>query len=120
MNKQRILITTITGALLGIFCIVGANLRYEGTLSNAYLFAFWYNRVVMGFVIGLLICKGPIWKMVLRGAIIGLAIGFMFYSATEFLDLTGFMVSAIYGVIIEFVAYFIENKKEKNKEGVSL
>jgi len=31
-------------------------------------------------------------------------ISFAFYSATEFLDLTGFLVGAVYGIIIEFVA----------------
>ena len=121
MNKQRILITTITGAILGIFCIVGANWRYGGDLSTAYLFAFWFNRVVMGFVIGLVICKGPFWKMIVRGALFGLLIGFMFYSATEFFDLTGFLVSAVYGIIIELVAYYIQKNKTKNREeGVTL
>jgi hypothetical protein len=45
--------------------------------------------------------------------VVGLFVSFAFYSATEFYDLLGFLVGAIYGLIIEFVLYKLENKKEK-------
>lgn len=104
MNYKRLLVSGIMGALLGVLCIVGANLRYNGTLANDYLFAFWFNRVLIGLFIGLLIpFKNPL-HLALRGALVGLFISFAFYSATEFLDITGFLVGAVYGIIIEFVA----------------
>lgn len=104
MNYKRLLVSGIMGALLGVLCIVGANLRYNGTLANDYLFAFWFNRVLIGLFIGLLIpLKNPL-HLALRGALVGLFISFAFYSATEFLDITGFLVGAVYGIIIEFVA----------------
>lgn len=104
MNYKRLIIGLIMGAILGVICIVGANLRYDGSLSNAYLFAFWFNRVLIGLFIGLLVSiKNPL-HLVLRGAFVGLLISFAFYSATNYLDITGFLVGAVYGVIIEFTA----------------
>jgi len=101
MNK-RLIIGLASGAVLGIFCIIGANLRYGGELSTAYLFSFWFNRLVMGLVIGLL----PVWnsplKLTLRGLLMGFFISFAFYSATEFQDLTGFLAGGVYGIIIEW------------------
>lgn len=103
MNR-RLLLATITGGLLGVVCIIGANLRFGGDLSSAYLFGFWFNRLLMGVVIGLLpVCDNPKYYLP-RGVIVGLFVSFAFYSATEFLDLTGFLVGAVYGVIIEYVA----------------
>jgi hypothetical protein len=110
MNK-RIIITIITGAILGIFCIIGATVRSTETLSTAYLFSFWFNRIIMGLVIGLLGTRLILWKRLVRGLIIGLFVSLAFYSATEFNDLMGFLAGGVYGVIIEFVAY----KLEKNR-----
>jgi len=109
--SKRLIVSLITGAILGIFCIVGASLRSIETLSAAYLFSFWFNRVVLGLVIGLLGTKLAITKRLLRGLVVGLFISLAFYSATEFNDLTGFLAGGVYGVIIEYVTYKIETKK---------
>ena len=109
--SKRLVVSLITGAILGIFCIVGASLRSIETLSAAYLFSFWFNRVVLGLVIGLLGTKLAITKRLLRGLVVGLFISLAFYSATEFNDLTGFLAGGVYGVIIEYVTYKIETKK---------
>lgn len=102
--KRRLILASITGAILGIVCIIGANLRFGGDLSTAYLFGFWFNRLLMGVVIGLLpVCGKPKFFLI-RGALVGLFVSFAFYSATEFLDLTGFLVGAVYGMIIEYTA----------------
>ena len=79
--KKRIIGATITGAILGIFCIVGAQSRYSGSLENSYLFSFWVNRVVMGMFIGLVTWNISLPKRLLRGLIIGLFISFAFYSS---------------------------------------
>ena len=101
MNK-RLLVGLISGAVLGVFCIIGANLRFQGDLSTTYLFSFWFNRLIMGLVIGLL----PVWdnpiKFSVRGLLIGLLISFAFYSATDYLDLMGFFAGGVYGIIIEW------------------
>lgn len=103
MNR-RLVLSTISGTILGVFCIFGANWRYDNTLSTSYLFGFWFNRLVMGVMIGLLPPLEKPLHYIIRGAVVGLFVSFAFYSSTNFLDLTGFLVGAIYGVIIEAVA----------------
>lgn len=109
MNKKRMLITVITGSLLGIFCIIGANARYGGDLSNIYLFGFWFNRFLMGIVFGLLPpCTKLLPMRLVRGFIVGIIVSFGFYSATEFLDLVGFIAGGVYGSIIALTTYFFK------------
>lgn len=110
MNKKRLLITLITGAILGVVCILGAQLRSNFTQTPTYLFAFWFNRVLMGMTIGLVSFKLPIKGLLIRGAIIGIIVSFAFYSATGFEDVIGFAVGAIYGMIIEYIAYRFDTK----------
>ena len=53
MWTKRLKACIASGAVLGAFCIVGAYVR-SGFQSEAYLlFALWYNRVMMGLLIGL-------------------------------------------------------------------
>lgn len=117
--RKRIFYGLILGAILGVFCIVGASLRMPNTLSFIYLFSFWYNRVMMGFVIGLLPKSKTLAFAIIRGLIIGGLISFAFYSATEFNDLMGFLAGFAYGVMIEFVLYKFIDLKEKNNVNLS-
>lgn len=114
MHKKRVLHGLIWGALLGIICVVGASIRSTEDLSFTFLFAFWYNRLLMGLVIGLF----PFWTLkesLVRGAIIGLLVSFAFYSATDFQDLIGFLVGIVYGVIVEYSLF--QSEKRVQKEG---
>ncbi|MFP4457576.1 MAG: hypothetical protein ACLFPS_07945 [Clostridia bacterium] len=104
MFSKRMKISLIMGAILGIVCIIGAFIRSEAYLSATYLFSFWYNRLLIGMVIGLTVETAKIPKALVRGALIGLLVSFAFYSATSFLDPIGFIAGIVYGVIIEFVA----------------
>jgi len=103
--SKRVIIGLTTGAILGIFCIIGAQVRSDFTQSVSYLFSFWYNRVLMGLVIGLFSSQYKLHFLLLRGAILGALISLAFYSATGFSDLIGFLAGIVYGVIIEFVLY---------------
>lgn len=103
MNKTRLVIGLIAGALLGVVCIIGAQIRSGAEKDTLYLFAFWYNRLLMGGVIGLIGFPLAFKYKLLRGAIIGIAVSFMFYASTSFSDHIGFVVGAVYGVIIEAV-----------------
>jgi len=105
MNQRRIFISLLAGALLGVLCIVGAQLRYGNQLETNYLFAFWFNRVLIGLVIGLASKCFTLPKALIRGAILGAFVSFAFYSSTGYYDLTGFIAGIVYGVIIEFAAY---------------
>ncbi len=98
-------VSLIMGAILGVVCIVGASIRSGFDLNVIYLFAFWYNRLLMGFVIGLLDGKKGLPKILYRGALIGLLVSFAFYSSTGFSDPVGFVAGIIYGVIIEYIAF---------------
>ncbi len=102
-SLNRIKVSIITGAALGVVCIIGAMLRM-GFLPLHFLFAFWYNRVLMGVVVGLAPGGQGTARSLLRGAVIGLLVSFAFYSSTGFVDTTGFAAGIIYGVIIEYVA----------------
>lgn len=109
MNK-RLLIGLSLGALLGVFCIIGASVRTTETLSNSYLFSFWFNRVLIGLVIGLVVTSAPLKIRIIRGFLMGIFVSFAFYSATDFFDLTGFLVGGVYGMIIEYVLFKFETK----------
>lgn len=100
--KKRLIIALAAGAVLGVFCIIGASVRMSP--ETDYLFAFWYNRLLMGLVIGLLPLEPVFRKMIVRGAIVGLIVSFAFYSATDYADFLGFVVGALYGIIIEYVS----------------
>jgi hypothetical protein len=114
MNRKRLGIAILTGALLGILCIIGVGLRIPGgILANAvFLIGMWYNRVIMGLVIGLadeiIIIKGEKNRMwansVLRGMIFGILISAAIFLSTEFRDIPSFFAGIAYGIIIDLVA----------------
>lgn len=49
---ERMKHSIISGAILGIFCIIGAYVRSSFEASLIFVFSLWYNRVVIGLVIG--------------------------------------------------------------------
>lgn len=105
MLTKRMKISLVAGAILGVVCIVGASVR-SGFESDAYwLFALWYNRLLMGFVIGLPWRNIGLTKSIVRGAIVGLLVSFAFYSATGFGDIVSFLAGIIYGMIIEYFTF---------------
>jgi len=103
MITKQFVVSLISGSILGVVCILGASLRMPNSLSNVYLFAFWFNRFLMGLVLGLVPLKGRLSIKMVKGVILGLVISFAFYSATDFFDLTGFLVGGVYGVVIVLV-----------------
>lgn len=109
MNK-RLIYGLILGGILGIVCIVGASLRMPGELKTLYLFSFWFNRLLIGLVIGLFTKPKTIAIGIIRGIFLGAFVSFAFYSATEFKDLMGFLAGVVYGIIIETVLFYIPKK----------
>jgi hypothetical protein len=103
--KKRLLWGLVLGAILGVLCIVGAQARMPGELSAGYLFSFWYNRLLMGLVIGLFARPKTLAFGIARGVVLGAVVSFAFFSATEFLDPTGFVAGIVYGIIIETVLF---------------
>ena len=112
INKKRFIISVIMGSILGVVCIIGAQLRSGFEKDAVYLFAFWYNRFLMGIIIGLL-STISLRKSLIRGLIIGIIVSFAFYSATGFSDIIGFVAGIFYGMIIEYVVYkFVYIRKQ--------
>ena len=104
IKTKRMKVSLITGAALGVVCIIGALVRSGGTATIAFMFSLWFNRLLMGMVIGLMIEKADTGTLILRGALTGLIVSFAFWSASGFGDVVSFLAGIIYGVIIEIVA----------------
>ena len=111
-NLKRIGLATLIGAILGIFCILGASGRVGGWLGNEILLiGLWYNRVIMGLLIGfagnlqfLKKDNSPKWlNTILRGAILGALVSLQFYLSTSFLDLLSFLAGILYGIVIDLI-----------------
>lgn len=111
MNKKRLGIATITGAILGILCIIGVGLRVGYTGNELYLLGMWYNRVVMGILIGfagdLELVKSSEKKWIntlIRGFLLGLMTTSAIFLSTAFRDIPAWFAGMVYGVIIDLVA----------------
>jgi uncharacterized membrane protein len=98
---RRLKEALIGGALLGIFCVVGAYLRSGSTASPGIVFSLWYNRVIIGLAVGAPWNETSRDKALLRGALLGLLVSFAFYSSTGFQDHISFVAGIMYGVLIE-------------------
>jgi uncharacterized membrane protein len=99
--KKRMAMALVGGALLGIICVVGAYVRSGFTASPMIVFSLWYNRVVIGLVVG---APWPVTekvKSLIRGALLGLLVSFAYYSSTGFADPVSFLAGIVYGVILE-------------------
>ncbi|MGM0371004.1 MAG: hypothetical protein ACQEQJ_00685 [Halobacteriota archaeon] len=106
MNR-RLAIGMLTGAFLGLFCIVGVGTRIGFVGNELFLFAMWYNRVVMGLVIGLaggLVLVESRYNVLLRGLLLGLVVTAAIAFTSEFRDSPSFFAGLVYGPIIDWVA----------------
>ncbi len=100
MNK-RLVNALIGGVILGIVCVIGAYARSNFTASADFVFSLWYNRVILGLVVGAPWPDTTRNKALLRGALFGLLVSFAFYSSTGFQDPVSFVAGIIYGIILE-------------------
>lgn len=106
--KNRLVLATLLGAFLGIFCIVGIGFRLGFAGNEWLLFSAWYNRLLMGLIIGLaypiVLLKSPTKNSLLRGLCFGFVMSYAWYLDTGFRDLAGFFAGLGYGIIIDFLA----------------
>lgn len=113
MNK-RLVIAILTGAGLGIFCIIGIGWRLGFDGNGLFLVSAWFNRVVMGLAIGLagsVKISGGALNRLWRGALFGLIVSFAWYLDTGFRDFMGFLAGIGYGIIIDWAATRYGEKK---------
>jgi uncharacterized membrane protein len=103
---KRVLIALLSGAFLGLFCILGATLRLGWEGNQLLILSLWYNRLVMGLLIGLAvdlkIIKGEL-NWLLRGALLGLVVSAAYFLTSGAGDVVSFLAGIVYGMIIEFV-----------------
>lgn len=107
MDKRRVLIGILMGSILGIFCILGVGIRIGFTGNLLFLFAMWYNRVVMGLLIGFasgLKIIDSDKNFMLRGLILGLFVTLAITFTSEFRDWPSFFAGLAYGPIIDWIA----------------
>ena len=113
MNWKRLIVALVVGALCGLFCAYGTSqLDPESIgipgfeITFALLAATFYNRLLIGLVIGLsggiVFLKGKLANAALRGAILGaiVTVAISFYGGAEILIVFGI----IYGIIIDVAA----------------
>ncbi|MGD9381217.1 MAG: hypothetical protein PVI03_02120 [Candidatus Thorarchaeota archaeon] len=119
VSYRRIGIATIVGAVLGVFCIIGVGTRISGGIEGniIFLIGMWYNRVIMGLLIGFAgemhIIKRQNERNLLNAAFRGLLFGILVSSAiflsTEFRDFPSLLAGFAYGFIIDVVATRFES-----------
>jgi hypothetical protein len=103
--KNRLLYGVLLGAFLGVFCVIGIGIRMGDQVSGLFLFATWFNRVVIGLMIGLYKpASQEFLKAAFRGGVLGLIVSFSLYSATAFIDTPGLFAGIFYGIIIDTLA----------------
>ncbi|MHA1952964.1 MAG: hypothetical protein ACXAAM_04975 [Candidatus Heimdallarchaeaceae archaeon] len=126
ISYKRLGISTVTGAILGVFCILGAVQRIPGNFSDnlAYLMGIWSMRVILGIVIGLagsiVIFKGEKWQpwvnTVIRGILFGLIFAIAILLIDPFKDYSTFAAGIAYGpvtdLITTFIIFLIHKKKK--------
>lgn len=110
-GPKRIGIGLLTGAVLGVICIIGVGTRLGFSGNILYLLGMWYNRVVMGLIVGLsdeifLVEENNNYNIILRGAIIGLVVTTAIFLSTSFRDIPSFFAGISYGIVIDFVSTF--------------
>lgn len=98
---KRLKTSLIGGIILGIICVIGAYVRSGFTSDPNFLFSLWYNRLIMGLVIGATWPETNRKTALLRGALLGLLVSFSFYSSTGYADSISFGAGIVYGVILE-------------------
>ncbi|MGM0406126.1 MAG: hypothetical protein ACQEQM_08300 [Thermoplasmatota archaeon] len=107
IRTKRIMISVIMGAVLGVLCIVGVGARIGYNGNELFLFAMWYNRVIMGLLIGLaydikIIDSNK--NFIVRGFILGFIVSLAITFTSEFRDWPSLFAGMAYGIIIDLVA----------------
>jgi len=105
--SKRLTIAVLTGAGLGIFCIIGIGFRVGFTDNGLFLASAWFNRVIMGLMIGLaggIKISGGKFNWLGRGALFGVLVSFAWFLDTGFRDFMGFLAGIGYGIIIDWAA----------------
>ncbi|MFW6268934.1 MAG: hypothetical protein ACOC4G_02525 [Bacillota bacterium] len=108
MYKKRMKTSILTGVLFGLLCVLGFIFRKGFSDNSLFVLALFYNRVLMGIVIGMAAERKGV-KVLLRGALLGLIVSLAFYLSTSFRDPITFFSGIVIGLIIDAVASKYDN-----------
>ena len=112
IKTKKLMVGTVMGAFLGIFCIIGVSLRLPNPVypnATIYLIGAWYNRVIMGSLIGLAggikLYKNEnnIINSIIRGSIIGAFVSISFSFLSQAIELSYFFAGIVWGLINDLV-----------------
>ncbi|OUJ18990.1 putative membrane protein [Methanonatronarchaeum thermophilum] len=113
-NSKRILTAIALGGLLGVLCILGVGVRIGYAGNEWFLTGMWYNRVIMGGIIGFaggwtLIPGAQNWlkNAALRGLLLGIFVTSAIAITTGFKDVPSWFAGVAYGVIIDTVTTYL-------------
>lgn len=106
---RRIAIAVATGAALGVLCIIGVGSRIGFTGNESYLIGMWYNRIVMGLLIGfanqlIIIDNDEMKNAAARGLLLGFFVTTAIQLSTSFRDIPSYFAGFVYGIIIDVIA----------------
>lgn len=106
LNLKRMGIALVIIALFGVLCVyVQTLVTPADQITMPYLMTIFYNRLLLGFVIGLSgslkLLNGELANAVLRGGIMGaiVSLGISFYGSTGFIP-----AGIVFGIITDLVA----------------
>ncbi len=118
-NYKRLGISVLLGAALGVLCIIGVGSRVGIDGNEWYLFGMWYNRVLMGILIGFAgswqLFKGEgkgknLKNAGVRGFILGIIVTSAIFFSTGLKDMPAWFAGIAYGVIIDLVATYFSDQ----------
>jgi hypothetical protein len=107
MKNRRVILSIFMGAVLGVLCIIGVGTRIGFRGNQLFLAAMWYNRVILGVLVGVshgLIIVYSDKNFLIRGFLLGLLVTTAITLTSEFLDPPSFFPGIAYGVIIDWGA----------------
>lgn len=112
MNSRRTAIAMLVGAASGLFCAYGtAMVQIPGVVVTFWtLVAIFYNRLLLGFVVGIAdgvaLLRGKLRNAALRGALLGIAVslGIVLWSEPTASSLTPVALGAVYGLVADVLA----------------
>lgn len=102
--RKRLLLALGAGAVLGLICVLGASVRLGWAGNELLILSLFYNRLVMGLLIGLArdlrIIPGKL-NWLLRGGLLGILVSAAYFLTAGAGDWTSFLVGGVYGILIE-------------------
>lgn len=109
---KRMKISVLTSIILGLFCVIGANVRFNGELAGYMVGALFLNRIILGILMGVnWDIEGKV-KTYIHTLFIGIIVSLQYYMFTNFTD----HVSFIAGIVYAFIIYFIIKNLVSNKK----